>query len=130
MAPGYWFDVVELQYYEMVWRPYELWPSLITVKPEADFDIGAGWGRQVAAKFFFDSDGEMDHNRVCFAGPEPYVKLLLEEIRNGGQNYQESFVGPHRNDEDASKGKWEADIRVDRANPVCICRNKQLEILR
>jgi hypothetical protein len=130
VGPGYWFDVIELQYYQMVWKPYELWPNLITVKPEADFDIGAGWGREIEGKLFFDEEGEMDHNRICFAGPEDYITRLLGEIETGGQRYDVLYQGTHRNEVEAKDGKVEAEIRVDRPDPIFIVENRKLKTLR
>ena len=130
VSPGFWFDIIELQYYQMVWKPYELWPNIITVKPEADFDIGAGWGRQVEGKLFFDDAGEIIHDRITFSGPESYVDLLLNEIEAGGQKIDMLYKGAHRNEVEAEGGKFEAEIKVDRPNPVFLCEGRKLRTLR
>ena len=119
--PGSWYDVVELMYYHMVYEPYQLW-DWITVKPEADFEIGAGWGRLVGMKLFFDESEQIDHNRVQFEGPIADIDAVCEEIRNGGQEY--NVLEDHEHDKE--EGQWVRQISVGRANPRCWLQGRQL----
>ena len=118
--PGTWMDVVELMYYHMVYEPYQLW-DWITVKPEADFEIGAGWGRLVDMKLFFDGD-QMDHNRVQFEGPQEDIDAVCVEIANGGQAYNVLEDHPHEKEE----GQWVRQIAFGRENPKCWLHGRQL----
>lgn len=128
VGPGDFFDVIELQYYQMVYKPYELW-NWVHCKPESDFEIGAGWGDLVEAKLFWDENEELDHNRLALSGSQDTIDAICAEITAGGQALTLEEDGPHPKEEEAEKGMWYRKIYVDRPNPKCLLRNKQLEIL-
>lgn len=128
VAPGSFMDVVELQYYQMVYKPYELWDWL-TVKPDADFDIGTGLGDLIGLKLFWGDDGELDHNRIALSGPRDTIEIICAEIDAGGQSITQEEDGPHPKEEEAKKGLWYRKIHVDRPNPRCLLRGRKLEIV-
>ena len=57
------------------------WGSYL-VYPEADFDVGAGWGRLISMKIGFGNEENPNHNEVAFYGPKSDVEALLSESRN------------------------------------------------
>lgn len=126
-SPGRFFDIIELQYYQMAIVPQIIWPW-ITVKPEADFEIAPGWGRDVGAKLFFDENEQLDHNRIGLAGPVHDVDLVCSEIHAGGQDYEVLADGPHPKEEEAAKGMWYRELNVDRPDPICLLQGKKLFI--
>lgn len=123
-APGRFMDVAELQYYHMVYEPYELW-DWITVKPEADFDIGAGWGRLVSMKVGFDDEQNPNHNEVAFYGPKDDVGALVKEVSIGNPTHILEDK-PHPDEEEAKKGMWWTKVHVERPDPMCWLEGRKL----
>ena len=124
-APGYFFDVIEAQYYEMVWAQYNFYDWLIC-KPEADFDLGSSWGTMVSAELQFDDKKvNFDHNRLNLSGDKEDIYSLIDSIKKGGQEVKIEKDGPHHQKEEAEKGKHETLIYIER-DPVCIVEDKKL----
>jgi DNA polymerase-1 len=128
VGPGHFFDLIELQYYEMVHRTQELFPWL-NVKPEADFSIGTQWSGLIDVKLFFD-DEDWGHYKLGLDGPIEDVDEVHAAIITGGQKVTETGVdGPHPQPEEAEKGKWYREVIVDRPNPLCMLNGKKLDIM-
>lgn len=127
VGPGRFFDVMELQYYQMVFKPYELWDWVIA-KPQAEFSLGVNWGQMVKVKTHF-SDGQMDHNLLTLSGHRKDVDLVIEAIKVGGQDVKVLEDVPHPNPKEAEAGKWKTKIHVDRPDPICLLEGKTLRIL-
>jgi hypothetical protein len=126
-APTHWVDMVNLMYYQMVWKPYELHDWIIC-KPEAEFDVGAGWGHLIEMKINFDDAGRIT-NRYDMRGKPEYVGGVLEEIMNGGDKFDVVVNGPHPNSEEAKLGMWQAVIDVEPVKePRCRVVGRGLEI--
>jgi hypothetical protein len=103
----------------------------MVVKPEADFSIGTCWGNLIDIDLAFDAAGQIDHNRLALAGPVADVNRVCEEFDRGGLKVAvaDGIDGPHPQKEEAEKGKWYRKIHVDRPNPRCLLRGKNLEIV-
>jgi hypothetical protein len=128
IGPGRFLDVIELQYYEMVWAPYTFF-DWMTVKPLAEFSIGASWGGLVDVGFEFDEAKiNFDHNRLNLSGYKRDVETVTETIKKGGQAVEVLYDAPHKKEKEAAKGKWERHIRVERKDPVCYCHDKKLVV--
>lgn len=124
VCPGRFMDVAELQYYHMVYEPYELW-DWITVRPEADFDIGAGWGRMIGMKVGFGDEENTNHNEVVFYGQKPDLEALLGEL-SIGEKYSVLEDKPHPDPEEAKLGVWWTKVHIERPNPVCWLEGRKL----
>jgi hypothetical protein len=123
VEPGRFLDVIHLMYYEMVWHPYELYDFVIC-KPEAEFDIGAGWGHLVECKVDFNKGNVLD-----LRGKPEDLALALKEIENGGDAVKVLADGPHPNDEEAKKGFRQTVIEVQSSRkPKCRVKGKILEV--
>lgn len=125
VSPGRWLDVAELQYYHMVYEPYEFW-DWISVKPEADFDIGAGWGRLVGMKVGFDNEQNPDHNTVTLVGPRADIEALCEEFVNAGEKFQVLEDQEHPDKNEAELGVWWRKLYVERPDPICWLEGRKL----
>lgn len=124
VSPGRFMDIAELQYYHMVYEPYELW-DWITVKPEADFDVGAGWGRLIGMKVGFDNEENPNHHDVAFYGPKEDVATMVTELGNG-EKFEVLEDKPHPDEEEAKKGVWWTKVHIDRPDPVCWLEGRKL----
>lgn len=127
VSPGRWLDVAELQYYHMVYEPYKLW-DWITVKPEADFDIGAGWGRLVGMKVNFDREKEPDHRKVAFEGEKDDIEALTQELHNYGERFEVLADHLHPKEEEAKLGKWWREVVMERPDPICWLEGRELKV--
>lgn len=125
VAPGRFFDVMEAQYFEMVWAPYTFY-DWITVIPQADFDLGAGWGRLISAGLVFDDNGNFDHNRLQMTGDKDNIFAVIDEINSGGGECKIERDGLHHAEEESKKGVHETHIFVNRPDPIFICQDKKL----
>jgi DNA polymerase I-like protein with 3'-5' exonuclease and polymerase domains/uracil-DNA glycosylase len=130
IGPGYVMDVMELQYYQMVYRTQEIYPWMV-VKPEADFSIGTCWGNLIDVGLIFDDAGQIDHNHMTLAGPRDDVDAVCAEFDRGGLKVAvaDGIDDLHPQKEEAEKGKWFRKIHVDRPNPRCLLKGKTLEIV-
>jgi uracil-DNA glycosylase family 4 len=126
VAPGQFMDMINLMYFEMVRRPYLIYPWVIC-KPEAAFDLGAGWGKLVEAQLIFTPDVCIS-NKLILSGKEPYVKDLLSEIEVGGNIFQTEYIGAHPKPEEAATGQFQARIIMDEKPPVCRLKNEVLVV--
>jgi len=130
VGPGYVMDLIEMQYYQMVYRTQEIYPWMV-VKPEADFSIGTCWGNLIDIDLQFDASGQIDHNRLAFAGPKADVDLVCEQFELGGLKLAvaDGIDGPHPQKEEAEKGKWYRKVFVERPNPRALLRGRTLEFM-
>lgn len=125
-APGSFWDVIEVQYYEMVWAQYNYY-DWMTVKPEIDFDIGVSFGRLVTADLVWEDDRiNYDHNRLVLSGYQEDIELLVQAIEKGGQQVVMEHDGPHPQKEEAEAGKWQSKIFVRRPEFIVKCVDKRL----
>lgn len=139
VGPGYFMDVMEIQYYQMVYRPQELW-DWVRVRPEIEFSLGVSWGRMVKVKLLWGKDlastpfkgksDEFDHNRIVLSGKRQDLDDLVTEIRKGGQEVDIKSDIPHPKKDEADLGNWCMDICVERPNPVCKLDGRKLVRLR
>lgn len=119
-GPGCFFDVIEIQYYEMVMAPSRFY-SWITLRPDADFDVGVNWGSMVGSKLFPNKDGSLDHNRIDLIGKENRINPVLKEMVTGGDDIRVLDYSPHPQKKEADKGVKVCQIYVERKNPVVLC---------
>jgi uracil-DNA glycosylase family 4 len=121
-------DLMELMYYEMVWKSYQLW-DWVNCKPEAEFDIGAGWGNLIEAKLLFDDQNvNYDHHRLDLRGDPEKIDLIFDEFNACGQTFEVESDKAHPNAEEASKGKVQRVLRIDRQKPIYWVQDKQLQV--
>jgi hypothetical protein len=127
--PGQFFDVVELQYYQMVWKTMSLYPWLI-VKPEADVALGTSWGTLCGCKLFWDeTKTQMVHDRVGLSGPKEYIDATQAELTAGALfPVVDGHDGPHPVEDEAKKGMWYRELKVTRENPRILLKGKSLEV--
>lgn len=127
VAPGRFMDVIEMQYYEMVWRTMGLFPWL-TVKPEADFSVGVNWAGLIDVGLVWDEDGELDHNRLILEGDPESVEDVHKAVAYT-TDVEVLKDCPHPQKEEAEKGKWHRDIRFDRPDPIFLMEGKKLKVV-
>lgn len=121
-------DLVELQFYQMVWRTMEMYPWFDVI-PMADFSIGTSWGGLIDLKVFFTGEGlerQMDHHKIGISGMEVEVDNVCQELANGGLVFHQIKDGPHPQPEEADKGKWYRELRIERPEPKCILTGRNL----
>lgn len=123
-------DLVELQYYQMVWRTMEMYPWFDVI-PEADFSVGTSWGGLIDLKVFFEGIAlgkQIDHHKIALSGPKVAVDDVCQEFTNGGLRHHYTDVdGPHPQKEEADKGIWYRELRIERPEPKCIMTGRNLD---
>lgn len=122
----YIFDLIELQFYQMVWRTMEMYPWM-TVVPKADFSLGTNWGNLIDCEVFFDDADQIDHHRMGLSGPQDDVEAICNELSLGGVEWATNDVdGPHPQTEEAEKGTWYREILIQRPEPICLMTGRNL----
>jgi len=130
VSPGQFFDVVELQYYQMVWKTMEIYPWLI-VKPEADFSIGTSWGTFCKCKLFWnESKTKIVHDKIGLSGRKEDIDAIQAEMETGSlYPVVDGADGQHPKEAEAKKGIWYRELRVKRASPRILLQGNILEIM-
>lgn len=120
------FDLIELQYYQMVWRTMEL-HDWMKVKPEADFAIGATWGGLIKCGLVWKNKEELDHSKLVLSGPVADINAVVEQFEHGGVKVAvEGRDGEHPKPEEAAKGNFLREVRLSRPNPICLLTGRKL----
>jgi hypothetical protein len=129
VAPGQFFDIIELQYYQMVWMTMNLYPWLI-VKPEADFAIGTSWGNLCGCKLFWDeTKTQIVHDRIGLSGSREDIDATQAELAAGALvPVVDGYDGPHPSEDEAKNGMCYRELKLTRTNPRILLNGKSLEV--
>lgn len=114
VAPGELLDMLALTYYQMVYRPYELWDWIIC-KPEADFEVCAPtWGDKADLSLIWN-DETLVQDYLDLYGTPDVLEAICDELGAGGLRPRCDVDDPHPKDEEAEKGKrrWIVNVRPD-----------------